>query len=789
MERTQYKLLSEEEVTERRKQGLGNEPLKPMTKSFRQIVFENVFTYFNLLFVILAILLGLVLKFSQMGFMVVVILNTLIGVIQQVRCKRAIDKLSLVTSQKVTVHRAKGRMQILSQQLVVDDVFEIYAGMQICADCVVLEGEATVNESLLTGESEDVGKGRNDNLYAGAICTSGSCLVKVTHVKEECYANKLSKEATSKSVDTKGIMMLSLDKLIFWIGIALIPVGLMLFHNEYFLLRVSYGKAIEATVAALIGMIPEGLYLLTSMSLVKSVMKLGKRGVLVKELQSVEKLSCVDVLCVDKTGTITSSYMHVYTTYHVDTISKETFESILATFARTQTPINATLASLREAFEGSVEVLSRIPFDAKYKYSALQCKTSFYVLGAYPQVMKEDAKISAMILPYASQGYRVITLVQNAHVTKHQPIDKTKSIFLGFVVLENTLRSDAKQTFTYIQNQNIAVKVISGDDPLTVYNVAQRANIRATGYIDCQTLSSDQDYEEAAKTCNIFGRATPEDKKKLVQVYKRLGNYVAMQGDGVNDVLALKESDCSIAMAEGSDAVSQLSSVVLLHNDFAMLPLIIQEGRRVINNIEKCAALFMSKNVFSVLMTCFCILFRFNYPLKPLQLSYIGALTIGIPGFFLAMMKNDEINHHDFIKTILKKAVPGGCCWFLMIVALNLYVNANGYSLEETNTLSVFVSLIATFIILFDICRPFRCGRVGLFIGMVLLAISGGYLLRAYLHLEHIPDNTVTICAVFLIVSPFLYYALQKISKTIIFAYRKTGIEKHFPPTHSTKKK
>lgn len=721
--------LTEEEVASRKAHGLVNTPAKSGTKSTKQIVKENLFTYYNAIFVILALMLIAVGKFDQLAFILVVIANALIGITQQLRSKKAVDQLTILAEKKVRVHRAAGILEIPSSELVRDDVVEIEAGMQIPADAVVLKDTIKVNESLLTGEEDDIERGTGDTLHSGSVCTAGKCLARLTAVGDESYASKLSREATTNVKTAKSDMMRSLDRMIMVIGILLIPIGIILFYNEKIVLKQDLASSVQSTVAALVGMIPEGLYLLTSIALAASVLRLSQKRVLVRDLNCVETLARIDTLCVDKTGTITEPGMTVEKLDVLDnTLGEKEIRRRLGTYAHAFTVQNDTGRALAEAFSdpGTYEVSEVIPFDSSRKYSAVHLDgIGWVVCGALQFIYREKMyELEDRTSEYAAKGYRVLLAAMADDLDPDKPIRAADVHPVAFVVLSNHVRKSAPETFAYFEKQGVNIKVISGDDAETVSRIAAYVGIRgAENYVDSSTLKTDEELAEAVEKYTVFGRTTPDQKKKMVVAMQKQGHHVAMTGDGVNDVLALKEADCGIAMASGSDAASQIAQLVLLDSDFAAVPEIVLEGRRVINNIERSAQLFLSKNIFSIGLSILCVVLSLSYPLQPLQLSFISSLCIGIPGFFLAMQPNDGRIEGHFLSNVLYRAFPGGICELLVIGGLIFYADVFGISTKEANTMAVIAAFTVGMVILYEACRPMNKYRWSVLIGVILATL------------------------------------------------------------------
>ena len=734
--------LSPAEVEQRRQQGKINRPPKSSTKTVGQIVRDNLCTYFNGVFVVLALMLASVGSWLNMGFLGVVFCNTVIGIAQQLRAKKTIDALTLVAARKVRCLRGGAWGACLSEELVQDDVVEFAAGDQIVADGVVLEGSAQVNESLITGEARAVPKAPGGALRSGSFVIAGRCTARLTHVGDESYASRLTAEAQADGHKVaKGEMMRSLDKLIKAIGLGLIPVGVALFVKHRWALALDTRSSVESTVAALVGMIPEGLYLLTSVALAVGMIRLAQRRVLAQDMNCIETLARVDVLCVDKTGTITESAMEA--DEPVPLQPGAPLAEILRSFYAPERPENDTARALAARFgqgAGAWPVTAQIPFNTAYKYSAKTFGAQgSYVVGA-PDVLAgaRKAEFRARLDPLLAEGRRVLLLAKydGALPDPPQPLDPARLTFLALLPLQNRIRATAPDTFAYFAGQGVTVKVISGDDPRAVSHVAAQAGIAgADRWADAAALQSDADLAQAAQRCAVFGRVTPEQKRKLIHALQQQGHTVAMTGDGVNDVLALKDADCGIAMASGAQAASQVAQLVLLDSDFAALPAVVDEGRRVINNIQRSASLFLVKNIFSLLLSLVSLCLPLAYPFQPLQLSLLSAVTIGLPSFVLALEPNYELVRGKFLHNVLHAALPGGLTDFLLVFCAQGFAYAFGLSGDALATVSTLLVLETGLIVLFGVCRPFTPLRWTLWGCCTVLGLGGAVALAPLLGL------------------------------------------------------
>ena len=709
--------LTQAQVKERMEKGWSNAPVDSPSKTTKEIIISNVFTYFNLIFLVIAVLLLLVGAFRDLTFLPVIICNTLIGIIQEIRSKKVLDKLSVLNAPKATVVR-EGKLQTIpAEKAVLDDVVKFQAGNQICADATVIDGEVQVNESLLTGESDEITKKPGDTLMSGSFVVSGSCLGRLEQVGADSYISKLTLEAKATKEGEQSEMIRSLDKLVQIVGFLIIPIGIVLFGQQYLLGDSSIKTSMQAMVAAIIGMIPEGLYLLASVALVVSVMRLATKKVLVHDMKCIETLARVNVLCVDKTGTITENTMKVHDVVYLEPYEKEELpplKELLGDFAHAMSKDNITMAAMQEYFtQGSGQVATSVTsFSSAFKYSSVTFHTTSYVLGAPEFVLRDDYEIyKETIESYGSEGYRVLVFGRYEGTPDGKALTEAVVPY-GLVLLANPIRKEAWETFQYFADQGVDIKVISGDNPVTVSKVASQAGIaNADNYIDASQLKTPDDIKQAVLKYTVFGRVTPDQKRQFVRALKEAGKTVAMTGDGVNDVLALKDADCSIAMASGSDAAAQASQLVLLESNFSCMPSVVLEGRRVVNNIERSASLFLVKNIFSFLLSLFSMAFMITYPLEPSQISMVAMFTIGIPAFLLAMEPNKKMIEGHFLTNVLLKALPAGLTDVLIVGFLTVFGQTFGMSNEEISTAATLLLAIVGLMILFKISKPMNVFR------------------------------------------------------------------------------
>ncbi len=726
--------LSAEQVKRRFAQGENNYKVESSTLSVPEIVRSNVCTYFNLVFAVIAVLLAIVGAWSDMLFLPIIVANTCIGIIQEVHSKKVLDKLSILNAPHAVVIRDGKRQEIPADQLVLDDIVEFSAGSQIPADAKVVSGELQVNESLITGESDEIEKREGDSLLSGSFVVSGKACARLEKVGKDSYISKLTLQATKSKKGEQSEMIRSLNYLIMVMGIIIIPIGIALFVQSFIYNEGTFHDSITGMVAAIIGMIPEGLYLLTSVALAVSSVRLAQKKVLIHDMKCIETLARVNVLCVDKTGTITEPGMHVYDFSVLDGADQLEISQLLADFVAAQEKDNATMEALKAHFSNGSGMRARevYSFSSETKYSgAVMNDGKSYVIGAPEFVLRgQFAQYQEKIAIYSSKGYRVLVFAQYEGTLDRKPL--TEPVLpLCFVMLANPIRKGAKETFTYFAENDVDIKVISGDNPLTVSVIAAEAGIvGAERFVDASTLKEKEDYYRAVEEYTVFGRVTPSQKRMLVQALKEHKKTVAMTGDGVNDVLALKDADCSVAMASGSEAASNVAQLVLLDSDFSRMPSVVAEGRRVVNNIERTAALYIVKNIFSMLLAIFSVILMLDYPLEPSQVSLISMFTIGIPSFVLALEPNKELIRGHFLTNVLVRALPAGLTDFIVVSGLVIFCREFQVDLDCLSTSCTILVAIVGFMILHRIARPMNTGHivmlVGVIAGWILCMLFGG---------------------------------------------------------------
>lgn len=773
--------LTSQQVQEHRLHGWTNIAVDPPAKTTKDIIRENTFTYFNLIFAVLGVLLCLVGSFRNLTFLPVVIINTLIGIIQEVRAKNVLEKMNMLHAPHAKVVRDGRLFQVDSEDLVIDDIVIFRAGNQICADAVVVAGEVQVNESLLTGESDEVTKRKGDHLMSGSFVVSGQCHSRLENVGEDSYISKLTLEAKVMEEGEQSEMIRSLDKLVKCVGIAIIPIGIILFVQSFYFNQDPFRSSVTAMVAAVIGMIPEGLYLLATVALAVSSMRLAKQQVLLHDMKSIETLARVNVLCVDKTGTITENTMSVNQAvetldYQKDKEKYPPLKEMIGDFAASMTADNATMEAIKSYFTetSGKKSVSMTSFSSAVKYSSVTYEDGAYVLGAPEMVLRDDFILyEAEIEKFTQKGYRVLVFGEYDGTIDGKALTG-KVTPLGYIMLSNPIRDKAKETFSYFAEQGVAIKVISGDNPLTVSEVAGQAGIEgAQNYVDARTLQTEEEIAAAVEKYTVFGRVTPDQKRQFVKALKDAGNTVAMTGDGVNDVLALKDADCSIAMASGSDAAAQAAQVVLLESDFACMPSVVLEGRRVVNNIQRSASLFLVKNIFSFLLSIFSAVFMITYPLEPSQVSLISMFTIGIPAFFLALEPNKSRIEGHFLTNVLLKALPAGLTDVLAVGALVMCGQIFGLPGEDIATAATMLLAIVGFMILYKISQPMNPLRVTVWIGCLAGLLFCGIFLNQLFAITGMSEVCILLFVVFSFATESAFRYLTLLVENIRKGYRK----------------
>ena len=777
-----HKGLSTTEVNERIKKNLVNYNNQPVTKSIKEIILSNVFTYFNFLNIFLGtavILAGLFsgrlfYSIKNCLFMGVIICNTIISTVQEIISKKVIDKLSVLSSSKTTVLRDSKEQTIEIDKIVLDDIVILKSGNQVVVDSVIMEGNVEVNESFITGESNTILKKVGDTLLSGSFIVSGNCISKVIHIGKDNYVNTISSEAKYIK-ENNSVILNSFEKIVKVLGFIIIPLGIALFCNQYLVIGDNISDSIINTVAALIGMIPEGLVLLTSSVMAVSVTRLSKYKVLVQQLYCIETLSRVNVICLDKTGTITTGNMKVYDLIPNKNYNKKEFSLILTKLVNTLYDESPTFKALKEKYSSDekIKVVDKIPFSSERKFSAVSIENdASYYIGAYEYVLKNQKELDYSLIKNYQQDYRILVVCKNNLSLSNNP---TNLEIIGFVLIEDEIRKEAKDTLEFFKNQGVKIKIISGDNPITVLNIAKKAGIKDDLKAIDASIINDENVLNIVKENDIFGRVTPSDKKKIILALKKLGYITAMTGDGVNDVLALKEADCSVAMASGSDAARAVSQIVLLDNNFASMPEIVAEGRRTINNIERSASLLLVKTIYTILIILTCLFTRSEYFFIPIQLTLITATTIGIPSFILALEPNTNLVSGNFILKIFKNSIPAGVTVFLNIVIIVLFEKAFNLDQSIVNALAVLITGTTGFIHLYKVSKPFNLLRKVLFIVLLTTFIYGAFFQYNFFDLASLNLKIALITFLLII---FSFYSYDIIQTLINFINRKVNEKK-----------
>ena len=763
--------LTDEQVKMRKKDGLVNIDTTVKTKSILEIMANNIFTLFNFLNLGLGLAIFLVGSYKNLIFLGVVICNTLISIIQEIRSKMIIDKLSIISATKVKVIRNGLEQMIKIDEIVLDDIIEASSGEQVVTDAIIVDGSCEVNEALITGESNPIYKKKGDMLLSGSFIVSGKCLMQVEHVGKDNYTYIISKEAKYiKRLNSE--LMKSLKKVIKTISIIIVPLGLILFYKQLIIPYNNLENAVVNTVAALIGMIPEGLILLTSTVLAVSIIRLAKYKVLVQELYCIEMLARADILCLDKTGTITDGNMEV-----VDVITNDKnvdIKAILSNFAHFSEDNNATIQAIRKNYplKDKWIVKDIIPFSSARKYSAITFeKKGSYILGA-PEIILGDEikKIKSLIDKYL-EDYRVLLLCHTDEKLKKEIPSKLKPLFL--ILLRDKIRKEAIDTLEYFKKEGVTLKIISGDNIRTVSNIAKRVGIEIKdNCIDATTLKDYKSLKEAVLKYNIFGRVTPNQKRDIIKILKENGHTVAMIGDGVNDVLALKEADCGIAIATGSEASRNVSELVLLDSNFDAMPKIVAEGRRTINNIQRSATLFLVKTTYATILAILFLFINMPYPFMPIQLTLTSVVTIGIPSFILAIEPNHERIKGKFLTNVISKVLPTAFTIVINIIIIMIIASIVMLSREQETTLAVILTGYTGFLLLYNLCQPFNHIRRILLISMVSFFIIGVVGLRNLFSLSVVTLYMAIVITSLILIATKNYQLLTKLYYKIRKKYR-----------------
>lgn len=771
--------LTDEQVRERIEEGKVNADENPNTRTYKQIVRENTLTFFNFLNLVLLILVLVVGSYKNAFFVGIIIINTLIGIAQEIRAKITIDKLAILTARKSIVIREGQKWTVPTEELVLDDIVCLKTGDQVPADARILEGSLEVNESLLTGESDNLPKNEGDELFSGSFVTSGEACCQIIHVGKENYASQITSEAKEFKRHNSELKN-SLNAILKVISIIIVPLGGLLFYKQYYLAGDSFRDSVVSMVAGVLGMIPEGLVLLTSVALTLGALVLANKKTLVQELYCIETLARVDTLCLDKTGTITEGTMCVervepyipgskpaeensavpleISEENTDQLAE--IEKIMAGLMHVLKDQNATIDALRKRFPAKQNLTLEhvIPFSSDRKYSgAVFEETGTCLMGAAQFLFpEENSELTACCQQYAEEGLRVLVLAVSPEKAEGTELPEGLKP-LGLLLLTDVIRQEAPDTLEFFDSQEVDLKVISGDDPVTVASIARRAGLKnADQFVDATTLETEEQLYEAVSQYSVFGRVTPQQKKQMVQALKAQGHTVAMTGDGVNDVLALKEADCSIAMAQGSDAAKNIANVVLLDSNFASMPHIVNQGRRVVNNIRTAASMFLIKTMFSVMLSLLTIFFGNSYPFEPIQMSLISACAVGIPTFLLAQENNYEKIDHTFLRHVFLNAFPAAitissCVFAIMLVCQNVY-----HSNAMLNTACVLVTGWNYMAALKTVYAPLNTYRKVIIYGMQFIFFAAAVIFQKLLALGSLDFGLIILVFILMTFAPVL---------------------------------
>ncbi len=762
--------LTNKEVADRIEKELVNCDTSIKTKSKKDIILSNIFTLFNLLNLGLGILIIISGSYKNLLFLGTVFLNTLISIIQEIRTKNALDKISLILSNKVTVFRNSNEKLIDISEIVLDDIIIGNLGNQIVVDSYLVEGTCEVNEALVTGEANTIIKKKGDFLLSGSFIVSGTCKMRVHNIGYDSYTAVIAKEA-SEIKNKKSEIIKSLNRIIKWISIAILPIGILLFMNQLEINNNDFNVSIVNTVGALIGMIPEGLILLTSTVLAISIVKLFKYNVLVRKLYSIENLARVDTICIDKTGTITTADMTLKDVILIDGKSDEVDE-IMSALSTVLTDNNATYKAINKVYgdTSNWKADKIFSFSSDKKFSGAIFGDTTYFIGAPEYVLKDHYEKYIKIISKYSNENRVLALVR---------VDKLGNItLLGLLLINDNIRDNAEAVMSYFKKQNVNVVIISGDSLNTILRITSDINMDIKDAIDLS--SEDLNYDNVEKY-NIFARVTPDVKRKIIIALKKKGHTVAMIGDGVNDVLALKEADCSIAINEGSDAARNVSDLVLMNSDFISLPKVVKEGRRTINNIERSAALFLSKTIYSIILAILFIFINYNYPFEPIQFSLINLIVIGLPAFILALEPNNDMIRGKFLMNILKRAIPTGLTIISCVLIISILAIIFKIPREISSTIAVFTTIYVGLNLIYKISQPFNRSRTILFYSLIGLFVLLYCFFNAFYSLEVLSIGYTILGALIIVIATYVFKYITNIVDKINFnklLYKKKKNEK-----------
>lgn len=763
--------LSKKEVKIRVKEGKVNYDTTTPSKSIKQIIFENTFTLFNFINVVLAAAIILVGSYKNLLFLGVVICNTLISVVQELRAKKIVDKLSIISSSKAKVIRDGITKEIHIDDIVLDDVIIYELGNQIVVDSVIMDGECEVNESFITGEAKTIYKKKGDTILSGSFIVSGDVKAKVIHVGLDNYTSIISRDAKKMKKQINSEIMKSLNKIVKYISIFLVPIGVLLLLRQFSISGNTTSNAVTSVVAAVIGMIPEGLILLVSTVLAVSTLRLSKKNVLVQDLYCIETLARVDTLCLDKTGTITEGVMEVKDVIPLNKKKINDIDEVLEAISSNLNDNNPTFKALNDKYknDSKIRINKKIPFSSSRKYSGIVIDNNAYIIGAPEIVLKNYSNYKKNIEKLSCDN-RVLALVKTNY---NKEINFNNSSEMALILIKDKVRKEAVNTLEYFKNNDVDIKIISGDSASTVKTIAKEVGIDVIGCYDARKLNEASDINTIVKENNIFTRVRPEQKRMIIKALKENGHTVCMTGDGVNDVLALKEADCAVAMNSGSDAARNVSELVLLDSNFDSMPKIVEEGRRTINNVERSAALFLSKTIYASFLAIIFLFIKSPYPFIPIQMSLINSLTIGIPSFILALEPNhDRIKGH-FLLNVVKNAFPASFTCVIAVPALVIVSSILKLPFEQISTIAVFLVVYIGMLLIYKISKPLNKLRAALLVVLTLmfLLVYGVDLLKRLYSLVWLTPNSYLILLIFILIIRRLFILFDDL--TYLFVKKK----------------
>lgn len=746
--------LTTEEVNLRISQNKQNNYDEDVSKSTKDIFKDNIFTLFNLLNLIIGICLALVGAFSNLFFMVIILINITIGIIQEIRARNLVAKLSIINEDKSIVVRNSSEISIASEEIVLDDIVKLVAGDQVPSDMIVLSGQVEANEALLTGESDLIVKTKDSTLLSGSFISSGQCLAQVIHVGKDNYATKIADEAKVHKPFTSELVS-SIRLVAKFTSYVIVPLGLILFFEAYFWGSGELKSSVVASAAALLGMLPKGMVLLIMIALATAVAKLAKKEVLVQDMYSVETLAHVDVICLDKTGTITEGKMKVQEVNLLDDTFEEMMEDVMGSYLAASSDNNITMQAIREHYpeKTTYEASHVISFSSERKWGAMFLETIGTIALGAPERLFKESDLPTEIESAQKEGYRVLMIgVSNEPMIDDKILPTLKP--LAILKIDDPIRENANETLAYLKNEGVAIKVISGDNPVTVSNVARRAGLaQYEKYIDLSELTTEDEVRGVVNDYHVFGRVSPQQKKILVRELKEQGHVVAMTGDGVNDVLALKEADCSIAMAEGDNATRQIANLVLLNSDFTTLPDVLFEGRRVVNNVTKVASIFFIKTIYSLILSLICALTAVAFPFIPIQITLLDLAIEGYPTFFLQFENDKRKVTTKFLPTALKRALPNSMLVVMNVTFIYIYGQVNGWQPIDVTTLMYYMLIAVSAMAVIKACMPFNPLRIFLAVTTTVGTYVAAMLFKGILEISMLTSETLPVFIVLVVVS------------------------------------